>query len=120
MADLMPWPAMLLITVAAFTALFVARRTFYRYVPRNLQIADILAPFVLLNIHMLSFQIFGWSFVPYLLIAWLLLAIAYVIFRGFWQQNFTYRSYLVAYWRMSDIFFPVVYLILLIFGLILG
>lgn len=118
MAQLIAWPILLGISIVIFTGLFFIRRTFYRFIPRDLQIADLLPPVLILNIHVLSFQTTGWSLFPFLMITWLLLLLAFVIYRGFITQSFNFRKDMLTFWRFLTLVLPIVYLIFLVINLL--
>lgn len=118
MVALISWPILLGISIVLFTCLFFLRRTFYRFIPRNLQIADLLPPVAMLNIHVLSYQATGWSAFPYLMLTWLAFLLAYVIYRAFWTQTFTVRGVFLTYWRISVLVLPLIYVIFLVIKII--
>lgn len=118
MTDLISWPFLLGITIVLFTVLFILRRTFYRFIPRNLQIADSIPLIMMINIHVISYQVTGWSIFPYLMLTWLILMLAYVIYRGFWINNFNFKGVFLTYWRLTVIVLPIVYVIFLVMALI--
>ncbi|MCM0598475.1 DUF3397 family protein [Periweissella fabalis] len=118
MAQSISWLILLGISIVVFTGLFFIRRTFYRFIPRELQIADLLPPVLILNLHVLSFQTTGWSVFPYLMITWLTLLLAFVIYRGFITQSFRFRKDMLTYWRFSTLVLPIIYIIFLVINLL--
>lgn len=117
-AQSISWLILLGISIVVFTGLFFIRRTFYRFIPRELQIADLLPPVLILNLHVLSFQTTGWSVFPYLMITWLTLLLAFVIYRGFITQSFRFRKDMLTYWRFSTLVLPIIYIIFLVINLL--
>ena len=114
MATVISWPLMLGLTIVVFTILFFLQRTFYRRLPRNFQIVDVLPPILIWNIHIISVQTLDNSFAPYLIIIWLTLLIAYVIYRGYLMQNFKFWPVLIFYWRITALVLPIVYIIFVV------
>lgn len=117
MVQSLPWYILLLISIVFFTILFFIRRTFYKIIPRQVEIVDLIPPVMVLNLHFISFQITEWSIVPYLMLVWLTLLFAFILYKWFFSNNFKLRNVFLIYWRIWVLILPVIYIIFVLLHL---
>ncbi|GAY74058.1 DUF3397 family protein [Lentilactobacillus kosonis] len=80
---------------------------------------DLWPPFLILAIYQLTSNQAQGSFVPHVLLGWIIVSLAVLSWRIFVDQRLTYRKSAVMLWRIADLWFVVAWLFIIFLGLFL-
>nr|WP_268913763.1 DUF3397 family protein [Lentilactobacillus sp. SPB1-3]MCZ0977820.1 DUF3397 family protein [Lentilactobacillus sp. SPB1-3] len=76
---------------------------------------DLWPPFFILTIYQLTVHYEKVAILPYVICGWIIVALVVLGRRIFTDQQFTYKKSLLMLWRIADLWFPLAWILIIIF-----
>ena len=101
----------IVILLLALIFLVLLKRRWLTGTHLKIKVIDVVPLFILRYLHSLTVTRSGFSIVPYVIMIWILLGAAVLIFEVYISHRFRYGRFYINFWRTGDLYLLLVWII---------